>query len=142
MNKSIGLQLVIYSLLLAGLGNLPHRLVPDLAQTTLITGWVGGVFCLIWGVRALGGHGGKPLPILTLVLVNFFLLSQTVMSWWGGSEDTSGRRAAALLITFLLLLSMGMLLRIVYAGLPLDGRPDRAIGKPEAGSHKKMHSTA
>jgi hypothetical protein len=120
MNKTIGLQLVVYSLLLAGLSYLTHHLAPTLAQPTLIAGLAGGALCLVWGVRAVLGHRGKALPILTLIPVSFVMLSQTVIGWSAGTE--AGRRPAAAVITVLLALSMGMLMRIAYAGLVLDGQ--------------------
>lgn len=125
MNKAIGLQLVVYSLLLTSLSYWSYYMAPDLARPTLLIGLLGGVFCMIWGLRAMGGHGGKGLPILTLVLANFFLLSQTFMGWWGGGTEMPGRRISAILVTFLFLLSMGMLMRIAYAGMQLDGLPGR-----------------
>jgi hypothetical protein len=122
MNKTIGLQLIVYSLLLAGLSCLAYRLAPALAQPTLIAGMAGGALCLVWGLRAAAGSRNKALPILTLVPVNFVLLSQTVINWSGGSQDASGRRLAAAVITLLLVLSLGMLMRIAYTGVVFYGR--------------------
>lgn len=59
MNKSIGLQLIAYSLLLAGLGTFAHRLAPALGQTMLFTGLAGGGLCLVWGVGALWESNAK-----------------------------------------------------------------------------------
>ena len=42
MNKTMGLQLIVYGVLLAGLSYLVHRLAPTMARPTLITGLVGG----------------------------------------------------------------------------------------------------
>ena len=53
MNKSLGVKLVVYSVLLAGLSCVVHQLAPAIAQPTLITGLVGGVLCLIWGLLAI-----------------------------------------------------------------------------------------
>jgi len=126
MNKSIGIQLILYSLLLAGLSYLVYHLSPTLAQPTLIAGVVGGTLCLVWGVRAAGGSKGKALPILTLIPVSFVMLSQTVIVWTGGSEVVTGRRAAAVVITVLLALSLGMLMRIAYTGMETYGQPASA----------------
>jgi len=123
MNKTLGLQLVVYSLLLAGLSYLPHHLAPALARPTLIAGLAGGALCLAWGLRAVAGSRGKALPILTLIPVSFVMLSQTVVSWSGGSEVMPGRRTAAALITVLFALSIAMLMRIAYAGVVVDGQP-------------------
>ena len=122
MNKTIGLQLVVYSLLLAGLSYLTHHLAPSIARHTLIAGLAGGVLCLVWGVRAVGGSRGKALPILTLIPISFVMLSQTVMTWGGGSQEVPGQRTAALVITALFALSIGMLIRIAYAGVVFDGQ--------------------
>lgn len=122
MNKTIGFQLVVYSLLLAGLSYLTHHLAPALARPTLIAGLVGGVLCLVWGLRALAGGRGKALPILTLIPISFVMLSQTVITWGGGSQEVPGRQTAAAVITLLLVLSIGTLMRIAYAGVALEGQ--------------------
>ena len=117
MNKTIGLLLVVYSLLVAGLSYLVYHLAPGVARPTLITGLVGGGLCLVWGLRALAGSGGKALPLLTLIPVSFALLPQTFMSWGGGSQ---AGRTVAMVITLLLVLSLGMLLRIAWSGMLFD----------------------
>jgi hypothetical protein len=123
MNKTIGLQLIIYSLLLAGLSYLVHHLAPALARPTLIAGLAGGALCLVWGLRAVAGSRGKALPMLTLIPVSFVMLSQTVLSWGGGTQEVPGRRTAAAVITFLFVLSIGMLMRIAYANVVFEGQP-------------------
>jgi ketosteroid isomerase-like protein len=121
MNKSVGLQLVLYSLLLAGLSYFVHRLAPALALPTLIAGLVGSVLCAVWGVRVMGGSRSKALPLLTLVPVSFVMLSQVVTAWSGGDLGMPGKRLAASLITGLFVLSVGMLMRIAYAGMDFGG---------------------
>jgi hypothetical protein len=123
MNKTIGLLLVVYSLLLAGLSYLVHHLAPEVARPTLITGLVGGALCLVWGLRALAGGGGKALPILTLIPVNYALLTQTFMGWSGGSGELQAGRTVAAVITLLLALSLGMLVRIAWSGMVFDVPP-------------------
>ncbi len=120
MNKTIGLLLVVYSPLLAGLSYLVYHLAPGGTRPTLIAGLVGGALCLVWGVRALVGSGGKTLPILTLIPVCFALLQQAFSSWSGGSGASQGRRTVAVVITLLLVLSLGMLLRIAWSGMVFD----------------------
>ena len=114
MNKTLGLLLVGYSLLVAGLSYLVYHLAPGVARPTLITGLVGGGLCLVWGLRALAGSGGKALPLLTLIPVSFALLPQTVTSWSGAS------RTVAMVTTLLLVLSVGMLVRIAWSGMLFD----------------------
>jgi hypothetical protein len=121
MNKTIGIQLVVYSLLVAGFSYLTYHLAPSLARTTLITGLAGGALCLVAGLWAIGGSRRKALPLLTLFPMCYVLLSQTVIVW--GSEPMPGRQPAAAVITLLLVLSLGMFIRIAYAGAVLDGQP-------------------
>jgi len=120
MNKNIGLLLVVYSLLLAGLSYLVFHLTPGGTQATLIAGLAGGGLCLVWGVRALAGSGGKALPLLTLIPVSFTLLPQTFASWSGVMGGSQPGRTVAMLITVLLVLSLGMLVRIAWSGMVFD----------------------
>jgi hypothetical protein len=130
MNKTIGLQLVLYGLLLAGLSYLVHYLAPALARPTFITGLIGGSLCLAWGLLAFKGSHFKALSLLTLVPVNFALLSQTVIVWTGGNQEVTGRQTAAAVITILLFLSVGMLMRIAYTEMDYDGQPTTTAGNP------------
>lgn len=123
MNKTVGLQLVSYSLLLAGLSFLTHHLSPGLARPTLIAGLVGGSLCLGWGLWVVAGGRGKALPILTLIPINFVMLSQAVMTWTARSQDVPGQRLAAATMTVLFALSMAMVARITHAGVTFDGPP-------------------
>jgi len=123
MNKTIGLFLVVYSLLLAGLSYFVYYLAPTVARTTLIAGLAGGVLCLVWGIRALAGSGGRGLPLLTLLPVSFVLLPQTFISWSGGGAGLQAGRTVAVVTTLLLALSLGMLVRIAWSGLVFDLPP-------------------
>lgn len=120
MNKTIGLLLVVYSLLLASLSYLVHHMALGGSRPTLITGLVGAALCLVWGFRAVAGSGGKALPLLTLIPVNFALLAQTFTSWSGGSGGLQAGRTVAAVTTLLLVLSLGMLLRIAWSGVIFD----------------------
>jgi hypothetical protein len=131
MNKTIGLLLVVYSLLLASLSYLVYHLAPGVARPTLITGLIGGALCLVWGVRVLAGSGGKALPLLTLIPVSFALLPQAFMSWSSGSEGLQVSRTVAMVITLLLLLSLGMLVRIAWSGMLFDMPPASATKKED-----------
>ena len=120
MNKNIGIQLLVYSVVLACLGYVAYLFAPTLARPTLIVGLTGGALCLVWGLRAFTGSQGKALPMLTLAPVAFMLLSQVMTNWLG--EAVPGRRAAATVVTVAFLLSIGMLMRIAYAGVVFDGQ--------------------
>jgi hypothetical protein len=129
MNKAIGVQLIIYSLLLAGLAFMTHARTPELARPTMFAGLLGGGLCLVWGLRAVAGNRGKALPLLTLIPVGFVLLSQTVIAWTGGAARDA--RPAAMMITVLLALTIAMLMRIAYAGVVFEGQQPSAKSEPD-----------
>lgn len=122
MNKSLGLQLIVYGLLLAGLSFLTHHLCPGLSRPVLIVGLVGGPLCCAWGLRGILGNTGKALPVLTLIPVSFVMLSQAVITWTG-RQELAGRQAAATVIALLFVLSMAMLMRVAYAGVTFGSAP-------------------
>lgn len=120
MNKKIGVILIGYSLLLAGLSFVVHYSASASAWGTLAAGLAGGVLCLIWGLRAVAGSRGKALPILTLIPVSFVLLGQTFTSWSGGAMGRQGAPLKGVLTTLLLVLSLGVLVRIAWSGVVFD----------------------
>lgn len=140
MNKAIGFQLIVYSLLLAGLSYFTHQQAPALARPTLITGLVGGGLCLAWGLRAVAGRRDKALSLLTLIPISYVMLSQTVITWVGRRQEVPGRQQAAAGITVLLVLSLGMLMRIAYAGVALDGQ--RASPTKDGGDKSRTSRTS
>jgi hypothetical protein len=125
MSQKIGFQLALYSLLLAGGSYFVHQLAPAQAQAAFVTGLAGGALCLVWAILALAGSRGKALPILTLAPVCFVLLSQAVMGWSSGNQGAPASTAVAALNTGLLVLSLGMLMRIAYAGAVFDEKPPK-----------------
>jgi hypothetical protein len=116
MNKTIGLQLTVYSLLLAGLSYLVYHLAPTLARPTLITGLAGGGLCLLWGVLAMLGSRRKVLALLTLIPISYVLLGHAISRWMGDEAEMSGRWIVTLVTTLLVVLSVAMVIRIAYAG--------------------------
>ena len=122
MNKKLGIQLMVYGVLLAGLAYLVHHLAPTIARPTLITGVAGGALCVVWGIRSILGHGSKAMSMLTIAPISYVLISQAVMNWGGGTEEVPGRRATWLVIVVLGVSSVGMLMRITYAGARFDGQ--------------------
>lgn len=139
MNKTIGIQLAIYGLVLVGLSYLTDRLAPTIARPTLITGLVGAGLCLACTALALLGKRGKALPILTLIGIAYVLLGQAVMTWSGKDGAAKGYWPAASVITLLFLLTMGMLVRIAHAGAVFGGQPpnSRAEAPPKAQTSMK-----
>jgi hypothetical protein len=145
MNKTIGLQLAIYSLLLAGLSYLVYHLAPAITRPTLITGLVSGGLCLVWGVLAMLGSRRKALAILTLIPISYVLLGHAISRWSDHDANISGRLIVALVTTLLFVLSIAMLMRIAYAGAftpkPVPGKDterrveSQPVGKAGAISH-------
>lgn len=131
MNKPIGLLLVGYSLLLSSLSCFAYYIAPEGARPTLVAGVVGGTLCLVWGVRAVAGGGGKALPILTLIPVTYTLLPQTFAGWSKASEGIQGGRMVAAVTTLLLALSLGMVVRIAWSGVVFDVRPGESCQPAE-----------
>lgn len=123
MNKTIGGLLAFYSLLLMGSAGFIYRLAAEHTTATLVASLGGGILSLIWSARALLGSRSKALPILTLIVVCFVLLGQTV-SGWMDDWTQQGARTAVLLLTGTFILSVGMLARIAYAG-SFSKAPDR-----------------
>jgi hypothetical protein len=116
MNKSLGFELIVYSVLLAGLGYLAYHLAPTVARPTLITGLIGGALCLVWGLRAVLGKCGKALPVLTLIPVSYVMLGQVIMTWGHRNESGSTNNAVLVLIIIIFAFSLAMLLLIAYHG--------------------------
>jgi len=123
MNKTIGIQLAVYGLVLAGLSCLVHHLAPTIAGPTLITGLAGGALCLAWAVRAVLGKRGKALPILTLIPICYVLLGQAIMVPTGQNLGLPGARTAAAVIALLFFLSLAIAVRIAWAGVVFGQQP-------------------
>lgn len=140
MNKTIGLLLVVYGLLLGGLSYLVHHLAPTIARPTLITGLAGGALCLAWGVRGALGKGGKALSILTLIPICYVLLGQTIMVPTSQELSVPGERAAVGVIALLFFLSLGIVVRIAWSGMvfgvPAEG-PRKEEGVKGAATGKR-----
>ena len=131
MNKDLGFQLAVYGLLVVFLGYLAHYLSPATARITLITGLIGGILCLVWGIRAALGHCGKECALLTLIPMSFVMLSQAIICWAGQSQEISDKMTVAAVTTLILVLSVGMLIRIAYSGVTTCGHgqiPARRTG--------------
>lgn len=116
MNKTLGLQLIGFSVLLAGLSGLSYYLAPGIALPSLVAGLAGGALCFIWGLLAAGGRRGKALPILTLIPVCYILLGQAILVW-GRQAEAASQPLLGSVITLNFILSVAALARIAYAGV-------------------------
>ncbi|MCL5098089.1 MAG: hypothetical protein M1608_11300, partial [Candidatus Omnitrophica bacterium] len=116
MKSILTIGLVVYGAIIAGLSLLTHYLAPETARTILVTGLAGGALCILWGVLGMLGRGGRPWAVLTLIVVSFMLLSQTVMSWLGASGDEPVNTVVKVLVTIMFLLSIGTVTILAHAG--------------------------
>jgi hypothetical protein len=147
MNKSLGFELLSYSILLTGLSYIVHHTAPAMARPTLIAGMTGGALCLVWSLFAILGRGGKALPVLTLVPVCYVMLWQAVVAWLGRNAGGTENQLVPIPITVALVLTVAMLIKIIHAGVASDGRtsvsanekPDKtaAPAKPEGHANRR-----
>lgn len=128
MNRTLGFQLIAYSVIVALLGLLSYYLAPAISLHACVAALAGGILCFAWGIRARNGSSSKAPSLLTLIPLSFVLLSQAITGWLGGGAPVAGRAAAAGIITLALVLSIGMLMRIAYAGVIFESRPSPRRG--------------
>lgn len=114
MNKTLGVQLAGYGVLLIGVVVLAFMYLQEHGKPALIAGAIGGVLCLASSARVIfAGSRSKVLPILTLVAVCYVLLGQVIHAW----ADVPEARLGAVLVTFAFLATVAMIMRIAYAGV-------------------------
>lgn len=148
MNKAVSIQLLCYSLLLAGLGLFAYNLAAEPARPAFYAAVVGGVLCAAWAVLAIAGKCFKILPILTLVAVSFVLLSQMVTMWADEARKGPDYHKASIAITVLFVLSIAMLIRVAYSGLNIaqgsigagGDAPPRSPTSPPSGPERKQRN--
>lgn len=118
MNRNIGLQLIAYSFVLAGLSGFAYVLHSELGRPTLIAGLLGGALCLVWGFRATKGSTSKAPALLTMVGIGLVVLFHVVNGWFPSmGEGTTGRIPSAAVATVALVLTLLMVMRVAYAGV-------------------------
>ena len=125
MNRTLGFEFVVYGVLLSGLGFLTYRAAPELARVTLITGIVGGVLSLLWGVLTLRGSKRRWWAVLTLAAVSAILLTQLVMIWGGPGVEQSKTRLAAVGMLVMLVFSFSLLMNLLHGQGRLYGAEGR-----------------
>jgi hypothetical protein len=118
MKTDLDLDLVIYGVLLAALGVLAQRLVPELGWATLVTGTVGGV---VIGLNGVIGWCGLRTPrrrvwtVITLSVVSIALLVQAVRAWLAVRAGVAAVKPVAVILTVLLVFGIGQLFNHVNA---------------------------
>jgi len=113
MNVSLDFDLLLYGVMLVGLGVLAHRLAPDFGTATMITGIAGGVLAAFWGVLGLRGFRQRIWPIGTLVVLDIVLLVQAITAWLAIKGGTEAVKPVALILTLLLAFGIGQLVNFL-----------------------------
>lgn len=113
MNVNLHFDLLLYGVMLAGLGVLAHRLAPDSGYATLITGITGGVLVVFWGVLGLRGFHRRIWPIGTLIVLDMVLLVQAITAWLAIKNGTEALKPVALILTLLLAFGIGQLVNLL-----------------------------
>lgn len=134
MNTKIFVALIVYAGLLIVVSAVPLWVERETASQALLFGGVAGVLCLFWGVRGLFGSRRHLGPGLTLGVISFVLLSQTVTRWMPSSGGEPGSLLLTILITIMLFVTLGLLAWLL---------PREDFGKPNtAGVQKKQDAAA
>lgn len=121
LNRKLALALLAYSLAAPLLGWLVQSWVPWMARATFKAGLIGGGLCLIWGVLAWLGNRVRAGAILTLAVMAFIILSDTVTMWM---ERKFCKMAVVLTLLLGLTVVLLMALAHHFGGPHPDDRPD------------------
>ena len=116
MNSKMALYVLTHGLGLIALALLIHRVAPETARVTLVTGLVAGGLCGLWGVLGLLGHRRRVGAVLTLIPTCLVLLTQAVNGWMGTGNGKSESLLASALVTVMFVASVGMLAYVLHAG--------------------------
>lgn len=116
MNVNRDLDLALYGVMLVGLGVLAHKLAPDFAYATLITGIVGGGLSGLCGLLGLRRRQRRIWPVGILVVLIAALLVQSIKAWLGVIKaGTDALKPVAMILTALLVLGTGQLANFLKA---------------------------
>lgn len=109
LNYKLCSALTCYTLLAPSLCWLVNSWEPAMVQKSLNAGWVGGGVCLAWACLAWLGRRFRAGAILTLMVMGFLFLADTVTLW---QERGAGKVSAVL--TGLTLLTVLMLAGLAH----------------------------
>jgi hypothetical protein len=116
MNSKMALYVLTHGVGLIALALLIHRVSPETARVTMITGLVAGGLFALWGVLGLLGHRRRVGAVLTLIPTCLVLLKQAVDAWMGPGTGKSESLLASALVTVMFVASVGMLMYVLNAG--------------------------
>ena len=112
MNRELDIDLILYGVMLVGLGVVAHRCGPDAGYAVLITGIAGGVAAVLWGVLGLCGFRRRIWPVGTLMVVDIVLLIETVRAWVEVKGGNGAFKLVAAILTLLLAFGIGQLVNL------------------------------
>ena len=116
MNSKMALYVLTHGVGLIALALLIHRVAPETARVTLVTGLAAGGLCALWGVLGLLGHRRRVGAVLTLIPASLVLLTQAVNGWMGPGTGKSESLLASALVTVMFVASVGVLTYVLHAG--------------------------
>jgi hypothetical protein len=103
----MGFDLIVYGLVMAGLGMATARFAPSLALLAHVTAFCACAGGLAWGVLAMRGRHRQKGTIATLAVVSCLALALSVSAWQQLDEDNSKTRVVAAVTSLMLFLSIG-----------------------------------
>ncbi len=112
MNESVDVDLLIFGILLVGLGVVAHRLAPESGGVTLIIGITGGAASVTCGVLRLRRLCRRIWPIGTLAAVVVALSVQVIRAWLKVNAGTNELKPVAVILTVLLVFGIGQLVNV------------------------------
>lgn len=126
LNRKLCLALICYACVAPFLGWLVRSWVPWMAGATFKVGFVGGGLCLLWGLLAWLGRRVRAGAILTLAVMAFVILSDTVTMWME-------RKFCKMSLALTVLMGLTVLLLTALAhdfGGPREGCADKDQPQP------------
>lgn len=115
MQRPLGIELVVYGVVVSVLSYLTRYFAPTMGQSAYLAGFAGGALCVVWGVLALAGFRRAWPALVTLIVTAVVILPPAVRLWM--VEDTAGndRRVAAMLVTVIFVFSVGLIAQIAHS---------------------------
>jgi hypothetical protein len=118
MSKKMAGALLLYGVVLAGLGFLVQNRAPALGGITFIVGLIGGGLSLLWGVAALAGLKGRVGATLSTIAVTAALLSQVVHVWTSSASEVAVTPTVRWVVTAMFFLTLAALAYLLHAERP------------------------
>jgi hypothetical protein len=120
LNSKLRAALTLYAPLAAGLGWLVHSWAPWMVQKTCYAALIGGGLCLVWAMLAWLGHRVRAGAIVTLMVMGFLFLADTVHMW-----QERGRCKMSAALTGLTMLTVLLLTALAHnlGGPPPEDKP-------------------